>query len=159
MRPRPGENDQVIKGLGLRLNLPDNGAVARSLLGVLVLTAVALLWGPAGAATATAAAGAIAGAIALQDNPLGRIPIVLAVSVELGAATLVGGLTAGHTVVFVVMVALWCFFAGMHWAVGASAGLIAGAASVLLVIQQPQHALAAFSSALLAVVAGLTQAA
>ena len=78
---------------------------------------------------------------------------------ELAAATLVGGLTAGHTVVFVVLVALWCFFAGMHWAVGAPAGLIAGAASVLLVIQQPQHALAAFSSALLALVAGLTQAA
>ncbi len=147
------------KGLGLRLHLPDRGAVARSLLGVLVLAAIALYWGPPGAATSAAAAGAIAGAIALQDNPLGRIPIVLAVSVELAAATLVGGLTAGHTVVFVVMVALWCFFAGMHWAVGAPAGLIAGAASVLLVIQQPQHALAAFSSALLALVAGLTQAA
>jgi uncharacterized membrane protein YccC len=149
----------VSKGLGLRLNLPDNGAVARSLLGVLVLAAIALYWGPQGAATSAAAAGAIAGAIALQDNPLGRIPIVLAVSVELGAATLVGGLSAGHTVVFVVMVALWCFFAGMHWAVGAPAGLIAGAAGVLLVIQQPQHPVAALASALLAVVAGLTQAA
>jgi uncharacterized membrane protein YccC len=149
----------VSKGLGLRLNLPDNGAVARSLLGVLVLAAIALYWGPPGAATSAAAAGAIAGAIALQDNPLGRIPIVLAVSLELGAATLVGGLSAGHTVVFVVVVALWCFFAGMHWAVGAPAGLIAGAAGVLLVIQQSQHPLAAVASALLAVVAGLTQAA
>jgi hypothetical protein len=130
----------VSKGLGLRLTLPDRGAVARSLLGVLVLAAIALYWGPSGAATSAAAAGAIAGAIALQDNPLGRIPIVLAVSVELGAASLAGGLTAGHTVVFVIVVALWCFFAGMHWAVGAPAGLIAGAAGVLLVIQQPQPA-------------------
>jgi hypothetical protein len=149
----------VIKGLGLRLNLPDNGAVARSLLGVLVLTAVALLWGPAGAATSTAAAGAIAGAIALQDNPLGRIPIVLAVSVELGIAVLAGGLTAGHSVVFVIVIALWCFFAGMQWAVGAPAGLIAGASGLLLVIQHPQPALGATASALLAVLAGLTQAA
>ncbi len=143
----------------LRVNLPGNGAVARSLLGVLVLATAALLWGPAGAATSTAAAGAIAGAIALQDNPLGRIPIVLGVSVELGVAALAGGLSAAYSVVFVVVVALWCFFAGMQWAVGAPAGLIAGAAGVLLVIQQPQPALAAVASALLAVVAGLTQAA
>ena len=93
MRRLRGENGRVSKGLGLRMHLPDNGAVARSLLAVLVLTAAALLWGPAGAATSTAAAGAIAGAIALQDNPLGRIPIVLAVSVELGIAVFAGGLT------------------------------------------------------------------
>jgi hypothetical protein len=96
----------VSKGLGLRLNLPDYGAVARSLLGVAVLAAIALFWGPSGAATSAAAAGAIAGAIALQDNPLGRVPIVLAVSVELGAATLMGGLTSAYTVVFVVVIAL-----------------------------------------------------
>ena len=149
----------MTKSLGLRLHLPDNGAVARSLLGVLILAAIALYWGPVGAATSTAAAGAIAGAIGLQDNPLGRIPIVLAVSVELGAAVLAGGLTAGYSAVFVVVVALWCFFAGMHWAVGAPAGLIAGAAGVLLVIQQPQPAPAAAMSAVLAVVAGLTQTA
>ena len=159
MRPWPGENDRVTKGLGLRLQLPDNGAVARSLLGVLVLTAAALLWGPAGAATSTAAAGAIAGAIALQDNPLGRIPIVLAVSVELGIAVLAGGLTAGYSIVFVIVIALWCFFAGMQWAVGAPAGLLAGASGLLLVIQHPQPALAALASALFAVAAGLTQTA
>ncbi len=158
MQPRPGENDRVTKALGLRLHLPDNGAVARSLLGVLVLTAAALLWGPVGAATSTAAAGAIAGAIALQDNPLGRIPIVLAVSVELGVAVLAGGLTAGYSIVFVIVIALWCFFAGMQWAVGAPAGLLAGASGLLLVIQHPQPALAALASALFAVVAGLTQA-
>ena len=159
MQPRPGENERVTKGLGLRLHLPDNGGVARSLLGVLLMTAVALLWGPAGAATSTAAAGAIAGAIALQDSPLGRIPIVLAVSVELGVAVLAGGLTAGYSIVFVAVIALWCFFAGMQWAVGAPAGLVAGASGLLLVIQHPQPGLAALVSALFAVVAGLTQAA
>src|SRR6478736_4722099 len=159
MRPRPGENDRVTKALGLRLHLPDNGAVARSLLGVLVLTAAALLWGPVGAATSTAAAGAIAGAIALQDNPLGRIPVVLAVSVELGVAVFAGGLTSRSGVVFVIVIALWCFFAGMQWAVGAPAGLLAGASGLLLVIQHPQSALAAAVSAMFAVTAGLTQAA
>ena len=159
MRPRRGENGPVSKALGLRLNLPDNGAVARSLLGVLALAAAALFWGPTGAATSAAAAGAIAGAIALQDNPLGRIPVVLAVSVELGIAVFVGGLSSGSSVVFVIVIALWCFFAGMQWAVGAPAGLLAGASGLLLVIQHPQPALAAVASALFAVVAGLTQAA
>ena len=141
------------------MHLPDNGAVARSLLAVLVLTAAALLWGPAGAATSTAAAGAIAGAIALQDNPLGRIPIVFAVSVELGIAVFAGGLTSGYSIVFVIVVAVWCFLAGMQWAVGAAAGLLAGASGLVLVIQHPQPALAALASAVLAVIAGLTQAA
>lgn len=146
------------KGFGQRLNLPDNGAVARSLVGVLVLAAVALFFGPAGAATSTAAAGAIAGAIALQDNPLGRVPIVLVVSLELGAAVFVGGISSAHAVVFVIVVALWCFVAGMQWAIGAPAGLIAGASGLLLVIQHAQPAVAAAGSALFAVLAGLTQA-
>ncbi len=141
------------------MHLPDNGAVARSLVGVLVLTTAALLWGPPGAATSTAAAGAIAGAIALQDSPLGRIPIVLAVSVELGLAVFAGGLTSGYSVVFVVVIALWCFMAGLQWAVGAAAGLLAGASGLLLVIQHPQPVLAALAAAFFAVVAGLTQAA
>jgi uncharacterized membrane protein YccC len=141
------------------MHLPDTGAVARSLVGVLVLTTAALLWGPAGAATSTAAAGAIAGAIALQDSPLGRIPIVLAVSVELGMAVFAGGLTSGYSVVFVIVIALWCFMAGLQWAVGAAAGLLAGASGLLLVIQHPQPVLAALAAAFFAVVAGLTQAA
>ncbi len=149
----------MIKGLGLRMHLPDNGAVARSLLGVLVVTTLALLWAPPGAATSAAAAGAIAGAIALQDNPLGRIPILFAVSVELGTAVFVGGLTAGYSVLFVAVVALWCFAAGMQWAVGASAGLLAGTSGLLLVIQHSQSVPAALASALFAVLAGLAQAA
>lgn len=159
MPARRGENGPVIKGLGLRMNLPDNGAVARSLVGVLVVTTLALVWGPGDAATSAAAAGAIAGAIALQDNPLGRIPIVLAVSVELGLAVFVGALTSGYSLLFVAVVALWCFAAGMQWAVGAPAGLLAGASGLLLVIQYPQSALAALISALCAVLAGVVQAA
>lgn len=143
----------------MRMHLPDNGAVARSLLGVLALTAAALMWGPAGAATSTAAAGAIAGAIALQDSPLGRIPIVVAVSVELGIAVLAGGLTSRYSVLFVIVIAIWCFLAGMQWAVGAPAGLLAGASGLVLVIQHPQPAWSALVGAVLAVAAGLTQAA
>jgi len=143
----------------LRLALPDAGAVTRSLLGVLVIVAIALYWGPAGAGTAAAAAAAIAGVTALQYNPLGRIPLVVAVSAQAGAAVLLGGLTAGHSAAFVAVVALWCFFAGMQWAINAHGGLVAAAAGALLVTQPPQSASAAAVSAIFAVAAGLTQAA
>lgn len=149
----------MVKAPALRLNLPDTGAVARSLLGVLAVAAVAVLWGPAGAAASAAAAGAIAGAIALQDNPLGRIPLVLGVSAELGAAVLLGGVTAAWSAVFVAAVAIWGFLAGMQWAVSAPAGLLATAAGVLVVIQHPQSVLAAVTCAAFAVLAGLLQAA
>ncbi|MGH3675609.1 MAG: FUSC family protein [Mycobacterium sp.] len=143
----------------LRQAMPDAGAAARSLLGILIVAAIALYWGPAGAGTSAAATAAIAGVTALQDSPLGRIPLVVTVSAQAGAVVLLGGLTAGPSAVFVGVVAVWCFFAGLQWAISAHAGLIAAAAGALLVTQPPQSAAAAAVSAVFAVAAGLTQAA
>jgi uncharacterized membrane protein YccC len=139
--------------------MPDAGAVGRSLLGVLIMVAIALYWGPAGAGTAAAAAAAIAGVTALQDSPLGRIPLVVAVSAQSGAAVLLGGPTAGLSTVFVGVVAVWSFVAGMQWAIGAHVGLVAAATGALLVTQPPQSVSAAAGSAILALAAGLVQAA
>jgi uncharacterized membrane protein YccC len=153
----------VIKGSRvsdvLRLTSQDAGAVGRSLLGVLVLAVAALSWGPPGAATSAAAAGAIAGAAALQDNPLRRVPLVVAVSLQVGAAVLLGGLTSAYSAVFVCVAAVWCFAAGMAWAQSAHAGLIAAAAAALLITQPAQSVSAAAMSTVFAVAAGLTQAA
>ncbi|HET6731469.1 FUSC family protein [Mycobacterium sp.] len=113
---------------------PDAGAVTRSLLGVLAMAAVALYWDSPTAAVWAAGAAAIAGAIALQDSPGGRVPLVVMVSLQMGAAVFLGALTASNDAVFVGVVALWCFAAGMQWALGANAGLVATAASALLVI-------------------------
>ena len=144
----------------LRLNTPDSGAVARSLIGVLALTAIALYWGSAATAMWTVGAGVTAGAIALQRSPGGRVPLVVIASLELAAAVLLGVIAGSHNVVFVVVVALWCFAAGMQWSLGANAGLVASAASALLVIA-PATA-PSLGDALLAptlvVVAGLLQA-
>ena len=133
-----GENGQVIKRLALRLTTsPDAGAVARSLLGLLAMTAVALYLGSPAAAMLAAGAGAIAGASALQETPNQRVSLVVAVSLELGGAVLVSALTAGYSIVFVGVVGLWCFAAGLLWAVGSHAGLVAAAASALLVAVPP----------------------
>ena len=65
-----------------------------------------------------AGAAAIAGAIALQDSPGGRVPLVIVVSLQMGAAVFLGALTAAYAFVFVVVVAVWCLAAGMQWALG-----------------------------------------
>jgi uncharacterized membrane protein YccC len=150
-----------MKAMALRLTEPDIGAVARSLLGVLIVAAVALYWGPPAAAVSSAGAAAIAGAVALQDSPRGRLAIVAAVSAEMGLAVLLGTLTSAYSALFIGVVAVWCLAAGMQWALGANAGLTAAAASALLVTVPPSAP--TFSvvteSTALTIAGGLTQAA
>jgi uncharacterized membrane protein YccC len=141
--------------------MPDAGAVVRSLLGVLAVAGIGLLTVGAAGATAAAGAAAIAGAMALRDSPRGRIPLVVGVSIALGAAVLLGAATSVHSVVFAVVVAVWCFWAGMAWAAGSNPGLVAAAASALLVIAPPVAPswAAVGGSAALAVAGGTAQAA
>ncbi len=150
----------MFRGLALRPSWPYVGEVARSLLGVLLAVAVALEWGSAPAAVAAGGSAAIAGATALQDSPHGRLPLVLGVSLGMGAAVFLGYLTSPHSVLFVPTVALWCLAAGMVWAVSANAGLVAAAASALLVTAPaaPSSVSDALIAAMLAVAGGLTQA-
>lgn len=142
------------------LTTPGVGAVVRSLSGVLALTALALYAISPTAAMWTTGAGIIAGAIALQDTPGRRLPIVVIASVEVGAAALLGSLTTEHDALFVAAVAGWCFVAGMQWALGANAGFVAAAAAGLLVIT-PSDAMPlseVLATATLTVVTGLVQA-
>ena len=94
----------MFQGLARRLSWPYIGEVFRSLLGVLltILAAVYLAAGsdPAGTAIAAGGSAAIAGATALQDSPHGRLPLVLGVSFGMGAAVLLGSLTAAHGALF-----------------------------------------------------------
>src|SRR5690349_3361231 len=121
----------------LRQTTPDIGAVSRSLLGVLAIAAVALASAsPAAAVWATGAA-AIAGAIAMQDSPAGRVSLVIVVSLELGAVVFLGAVTASYAPVFIAAVAIWCFGAGMQWALGSKPALVAAAGAALLVISPP----------------------
>jgi uncharacterized membrane protein YccC len=120
-----------------RPSTPDFGAVARSLLGVLAITAVGLAFNAPVAAVWAAGTAAVAGAVSLQDSPGWRVPLVLIATLEMTVAVFLGSLTASHNVVFIAVVAVWCFGAGMQWALGANAGLVAAAASALLVIAPP----------------------
>jgi uncharacterized membrane protein YccC len=145
----------------LRLTSPDIGAVSRSLLGLLAVAAVALASASPSAAVWASGAAAIAGAIAMQDSPAGRVPLVIAVSLQMGAVVFIGALTASYNVVFIIVVALWCFAAGMQWALGSKPGLVAAATGALLVISPPvaPSVAAVVFATLLTVAAGCVQAA
>jgi uncharacterized membrane protein YccC len=145
----------------LRPTAVDIGAVSRSVLGVLAIAAVGLASGSPSAAVWASGAAAIAGAIAMQDSPAGRVQLVIVVSAELGAAVFLGSLTAFYGVLFLAIVAIWCFAAGMQWALGSRPGLVASAGAGLLAISPPvapSWAAVVFSTGL-TVAAGSIQAA
>jgi uncharacterized membrane protein YccC len=145
----------------LTLTTPDIGAVSRSLLGVLAIVAVALASASPSAAVWASGAAAIAGAIAMQDSPAGRVPLVIVVSLQLGAVVFLGAVTASYNAVFIAVVAVWCFGAGMQWAPGSKPGLVAAASAALLVISPPvaPTVSAVVFATLLTVAAGCIQAA
>ena len=116
---------------------PYLGAVLRSVLAVLAATAVGLhLVGPAAGLWA-AAAGAVGGATALQDNPFRRVPAVLWVAVACAVAVVLGALTAGQPWLFAAVLLVWCLGAGLAWAVSPTAGLTATGVTTLLVVTPP----------------------
>ena len=145
----------------LQLTTPDVGAVSRSMLGVLAVVAVAVASGSPSAAVWAGGAAAIAGAIAMQDSPAGRVPMVIAVSLQMGVVVFLGAVTAAYDLVFIVVVAAWCFAAGMQWALGSKPGLVATATAALLVISPPvaPSLTAVVLSTVLTVAAGCVQAA
>lgn len=144
----------------LRLTTPAAGAVLRSLLGVLATTALAMFLVSPTAAMWTAGAGAAAAAIALQDMPGRRWPIVVITAAQLGAAVLAGAVSGAHDAAFVGAVAVWCFVAGMQWALGPQAAFVSAAAAALLIIS-PSTAptwVEAIAGTAMAAAAGLLQA-
>ncbi|MGE2735193.1 FUSC family protein [Mycolicibacterium vaccae] len=146
-------------GRALRPLTPDP-VLVRCLLGVAAVTLVAVLWGPAGSATAVGGAAAIAGAAALRDSPRNRIPLVVGISFLLGAAVLLGAATAAYPWIFIAVVAVWSFGAAMPWVLSASAGLTTTASAALLVCAAPVAPTwsTTLGTAGLAVVGGLLQA-
>lgn len=116
---------------------PDFGAVVRSLLGVLAMAFLALAIDGGAAAVWTAGAGVVCGAIALQDSPGGRVQLVVIVAFQMGGAVLVGASTSAFSILFIIVTALWSLVAGMQWALGGHAGLVAAAGTAMLIVAPP----------------------
>ncbi|MFE0135522.1 FUSC family protein [Streptomyces sp. NPDC059037] len=118
------------------------------------------LFGPAVAASS--AFGAYQAAIAtFQRSWRPRPELAIASGSSLAVSTFLGYLTGSHTFLFLALLALWTFLAGLSWAAGPTIGLIASSnvAIMLVTVTLPTSVAAAAGHAAMMVVGGAVQAA
>ncbi|MEV3932128.1 MULTISPECIES: FUSC family protein [unclassified Streptomyces] len=111
---------------------------------------------------AGSAFGAFQAAIATFQRSWRPRPVLALVSgASLAVSTFVGYVTASHIVVFLPLLVLWTFAAGMTWAAGPTGGIIAGSnvAIMLVTITLPTSVADAATHAGMMAFGGLVQAA
>ncbi|MFJ8826237.1 FUSC family protein [Streptomyces sp. NPDC102467] len=133
----------------------------RGATGLAIVIAVSLsLFGPAVAAGS--AFGGFQAAIAtFQRSWRPRPELALASGASLGVSTFLGYLTGSHLFLFVPLLALWTFLAGLSWAAGPTIGIIASSnvAMMLVTITLPTTIAEAAGHAAMMAFGGLVQAA
>ncbi|OKK02793.1 hypothetical protein AMK26_24790 [Streptomyces sp. CB03234] len=126
----------------------------------LVVGASLALFG-AGVAVSSAF-GAFQAAIAtFQRSWRPRPTLALASGASLAVSTFLGYLTGAHLVLFLALLALWTFLAGLAWATGPTTGIIASSnvAIMLVTVTLPTSVADAAGHAAMIAVGGLVQAA
>ncbi|MET9493558.1 FUSC family protein [Streptomyces sp. NPDC006552] len=133
----------------------------RGTAGLAVVIAISLsLFGPAVAAGS--AFGGFQAAIAtFQRSWRPRPELALASGASLGVSTFLGYLTGSHLFLFLPLLGLWTFLAGLSWAAGPTIGIIASSnvAMMLVTITLPTTVAEAAGHAAMMVFGGLVQAA
>ncbi|MEU6371011.1 FUSC family protein [Streptomyces sp. NPDC046931] len=119
------------------------------------------LWLASPAYAASAALGAYsAGGATFQRTWRPRKVIALGAGAGLALSTFVGYLAAGRLVTFLLLLAVWAFAAGMAWAVGSTAGIVAATTvgSMLVTITLPTSVGRALEHAGVIALGGVAQA-
>ncbi|RAJ37586.1 putative membrane protein YccC [Kitasatospora sp. SolWspMP-SS2h] len=131
------------------------GAVAAAL----VVFPALFLYGPA-QATSAAMGAFIAGTATFQRSFRPRASLALAAAAGLGLSTFLGYVAVGIPGAFPVVLALWAFGAGLAWAIGPTAGVVAAntLAVMMVVVQLPVSVPTAVEHGLLCSVGGAVQA-
>lgn len=132
----------------------------RAAAGVAIVIGLAL-WLVSPAYAASAAFGAFsAGAATFQRSWRPRKVIALAAGAGLAVSTFLGYLAEGHIVSFLVLLTAWSFLAGMAWAAGPTAGIVATATVgvMLVTITLPTSAVGALEHAGVIALGGVVQA-
>ncbi|MEC4574648.1 FUSC family protein [Streptomyces virginiae] len=120
------------------------------------------LWLASPAYAASAALGAYsAGTATFQRTWRPRKVIALGAGAGLALSTFVGYLAAGRLVTFLPLLAVWAFAAGMAWAVGSTAGIVAATTvgSMLVTVTLPTSVGRALEYAVVIALGGVVQAA
>ncbi|MEU8717288.1 FUSC family protein [Streptomyces sp. NPDC048663] len=132
----------------------------RAAAGVAIVVAPTL-WLVSPAYAASAALGAYsAGGATFQRTWRPRKVIALGAGAGLALGTFVGYLAAGRLVTFLPLLAVWAFAAGMAWAVGSTAGIVAATTvgSMLVTITLPTSVGHALEHAGIIALGGVAQA-
>ncbi|MFJ3841740.1 FUSC family protein [Streptomyces sp. NPDC090054] len=119
------------------------------------------LWLASPAYAASAALGAYsAGAATFQRTWRPRKVIALGAGVGLALSTFLGYLAAGRLATFLPLLAVWAFAAGMAWAVGSTAGIVAATTvgSMLVTVTLPTSIGRALEHAGIIALGGVAQA-
>ncbi|MFD6023855.1 FUSC family protein [Streptomyces griseoluteus] len=128
----------------------------------LAIVVGAALWLASPAYAASAALGAYsAGGATFQRSWRPRKVVALGTGAALALSTFVGYLAAGRLMTFLPLLAVWAFAAGMAWAVGSTAGIVAATTvgSMLVTITLPTSAGRALEHAGIIALGGVVQAA
>ncbi|MFJ3787898.1 FUSC family protein [Kitasatospora sp. NPDC090091] len=153
--------DTARTGLTLDRALTDPQRAVRGAVAVALVLFPTLALGGAQLATSAAMGAFIAGTATFQRSFRPRASLAVAAGTGLGTSTFLGYLAVGVPGAFPVLLALWAFGAGLAWAIGPTAGVVAAntVAVMLVVVQLPVSAAEAFGHGLLCAVGGLVQAA
>lgn len=133
----------------------------RTAAGVAIVLAVSLwLWSPPVAASSAFGAFA-AGAATFQRSWRPRPVLALVTGTGLAVSTFLGYLAASHLALFVLLLAVWAFGAGMAWALGPTTGIVSAftVAVMLVVVTLPTSVPNALHHAGLIAAGGVVQAA
>ncbi|MGW1025126.1 FUSC family protein [Streptomyces sp. NPDC002577] len=133
----------------------------RGAAGLAIVIAVSA-WAVGPVAAVSSAFGAFQAAIAtFQRSWRPRPELALASGTTLAVTTFLGYLTISHQALFLALLALWAFLAGLTWAAGPTIGLIASSnvAMMVVTVTLPTSVAQAAGHALSMIVGGMVQAA
>ncbi|MER6346165.1 FUSC family protein [Streptomyces sp. NPDC001595] len=128
----------------------------------LAITIGVSLWALGPEAAASSAFGALQAAIAtFQRSWRPRPELALASGTSLAVSTFLGYLTIPHLALFLALLALWTFVAGLSWATGPTTGLIASSnvAMMLVTVTLPTSVAQAAVHGAMMIAGGVVQAA
>ncbi|MFI0816375.1 FUSC family protein [Streptomyces sp. NPDC021098] len=152
--------DTVRAGLTIERARLEPLAALRAAAGVAIVIGLSL-WIASPSYAASAAFGAFsAGTSTFQRSWRPRKVIALVAGAGLGLSTFVGYLAMSHLALFLLLLAAWAFLAGMAWAAGPTAGIVATTtvAIMLLTITLPTGVLEALEHAAVIAFGGVAQA-
>ncbi|MGW6916534.1 FUSC family protein [Kitasatospora sp. NPDC054939] len=152
--------DTARTGLTLDRALTDPQRAVRGAVAVaLVLFPTLAIAGP-GLATSAAMGAFIAGTATFQRSFRPRATLAAAAGTGLGLSTFLGYVAAGVPGAFPVLLAVWAFGAGLAWAIGPTAGVVAAntLSVMLIVVQLPVSVPTALGHGLVCALGGAVQA-